>query len=110
MPSLREKKRYLAFEAISGSSKLSFLEVSGQIRQSCFDLLGEIECAKAGILTLKDKWDNQAQRGIIRVNNKYLGHLRAAMAVSGNAGETPLVLRSLGASGMLNKAESCLKE
>jgi ribonuclease P/MRP protein subunit POP5 len=104
LPSLRERKRYLAFEILSESKINDFSVVSNAIHNSCLRFLGELECAKAGIWMVK--YDSHSQRGILRVDNRYANHLKSALLFVNEMGGEPTIVRSMGLSGMLNKAES----
>jgi len=105
MPSLREKKRYLVFEIISKNNIKSFSEVSNLIWQSSLSFLGEIETAKAGIWVLPDKWNQKKQRGIIKVNNKYVDNLKTALTLIKSLKRQQVIIKSVGISGMINKAD-----
>ena len=105
LPSLREKKRYLVFEIISKKNIKSFSEVSNLIWQSSISFLGEIETAKAGIWVLPDKWNQKKQRGMIKVNNKYVDNLKTALTLVKNFKRQQVIIKSVGVSGMVNKAD-----
>ena len=100
LPSLREKKRYLVFEVISKKGFTSMPDK--EIKESMRKLHGEIGLGKAGLIFLKNKWNEMLQRGIIKVNYKYVDQLRAALC-SFNKGDA--IMRSVGVSGILKKAE-----
>jgi len=102
LPSLREKKRYLAFEVISERKIQDFPQISKAIHNSSLRLLGDLEGAKAGIMILGEKYKDQ--KGIIRVNNKYLDKLKASFLFVEEIDGVPCILRSLGVSGMLTTA------
>ncbi|MBU0535865.1 MAG: ribonuclease P [Nanoarchaeota archaeon] len=104
LPSLRQKKRYLAFEIISDSKIDDFSAVLGQIMDSSVTLMGELEAAKAGITVMHDRWDNQSQKGIIKVGTKHLKHLSASLAMITSIQGKKVTARSLGVSGTLKKA------
>src|SRR3989344_3994994 len=106
LPSLREKKRYLAFEVISKSRISSFDAVSNAIWQSCIQFMGQLGTAKAGIMPLENKWNSEMQRGIIKVGNKYVNHVKSAFVFASKIEGKDVIFRSLGVSGILNKAES----
>ena len=106
MPSLRERKRYLAFEILSESPINDFKAVEGAIQSKSLEFLGVLGCADAGMIILKDKYRNETQRGIIRVNNRSLNMLRATLALIEKIGDSDVIVRSVGASGMLNKADN----
>ena len=100
LPSLRERKRYLVFEVISKKRLNSMPDKD--IEKSMRNLHGEIGLGKAGLIFLKNKWNKIKQRGIIKVNYKYVDQLRAALCSFHNR---EVIMRSVGVSGILKKAE-----
>ncbi|HLC99086.1 MAG TPA: Rpp14/Pop5 family protein [Candidatus Nanoarchaeia archaeon] len=104
LPSLREKRRYLAFEIVSESRIDDFSEVSDGITASALSLLGYIETAKAGLIVMGDRWDRSRQRGIIRTGTRHLNGVMASLALIDNIKGKKAMARSLGVSGALNKA------
>ncbi len=108
LPSLREKKRYLAFEIIS-EEKLSRYAVFKTLKQKISQVLGVFESANAGIMFLHDKYNPEKQKGILKVNYKYLDKVKASFCFVNKIENKNVIVRSLGASGMLNKALECIK-
>lgn len=106
LPSLREKKRYLAFEIMSKVKINSFGAIEQKIWDSALQLLGELGTSKAGIIILKDKYNPMLQRGLIRVNNKQVNNLRLALALIDNIEKTKVIVRTIGVSGILKKANN----
>ncbi|MBL7054584.1 hypothetical protein ISS05_02410 [Candidatus Woesearchaeota archaeon] len=104
-PSLREKKRYLAFEVVSKQKIEGFKGVSESIMNSGLMFLGQLGMAKAGAIILKDKWNQEMQRGIIRVNHKQVDNLKAALAFVEKIDDKKVIVQSVGVSGILKKAE-----
>lgn len=104
LPSLKEKKRYLAFEVIS-KEKEDFSEVSKAIWSSMKGFMGELGLAGAGAWVLQEKYNAQTQKGLIRINHKYVNELKASLCFINKIGEQDVIVRSLGISGILNKAE-----
>ena len=104
MPSLREKKRYLAYEVISNTNFHDAMDVNKAILDAAKDFLGEFGMAKAGILPI-DKWNTNSQRGIMRVNNKHVDNLKASLIFVKNIDGKDVIVRSIGASGILRKAQ-----
>ena len=104
-PSLRQKKRYLVFEIVSNKKISSFEAVSSAIWQNSLAFLGELGMAKAGILILKERFNANLQKGIIKVNNKYVDHLKSALLMIERIGNEKVILKSVGVSGILNKAD-----
>ena len=72
------------------------------INESMLKLHGEIGLGKAGLIFLRNKWNKVLQRGIVKVHYKYVDQLKAALC-SFHSGDT--ILRSVGVSGILKKAE-----
>ncbi len=103
LPTLKEKKRYLAFEIISKSEIKAFSEVSKAIWTSTLSFAGTNGVAKMGIWVFPEKFNEQ--KGIIRVNHKYMEELKASLALIKEIEQQPAIVRSTGASGILAKAE-----
>jgi len=106
LPSLREKKRYLVFEVISKEKIRDADAVSGAILQSSMQFLGQRGTAEAGIVALNNKWDAEKQRGIIKVSHKHVDDVKAALIFAKKIGNKDAIIRSLGVSGILKKAEN----
>jgi len=103
LPSLRERKRYLAFK-ITPKGKISdFNAVKNSIMLSAAYLIGEIGMAKANIRVLKEKF--RENKGLIMVNHNYLDHLRAALALVKSIESVPVIVSSIGVSGIIKKTE-----
>ncbi len=105
LPSLRGKKRYLVFEVISKESIKDINAVSNAIAHYSLQLLGQLGTAKAGIMVLNNKWHSESQRGIIKVSHKHVDALRSSLALADKVEGKAVIFRSLGVSGILNKAE-----
>jgi len=105
LPSLREKKRYLAYEVISKSRFYDAFAVNKAILEAAKDFLGISVMSRAGILPINDKWNANLQRGIIRVNNKHVDNLKASLIFVKNINGKDAIVKSVGASGILRKAQ-----
>ena len=106
LPSLMEKKRYLAFEVISKERMSSAEEVSEAIWDCSLRFLGQLGTARAGLMVLNNKWDAQRQRGIMKVGHKHVDALKAALMFASKIKNNDVIFRSLGVSGILRKAEN----
>ena len=106
LPSLREKKRYLVFEIISKQKIDNFNLVEKSIMNNALTFLGQLGIAKAGAMMLKDKWNKELQRGIIRINHKHVDEMKAALTLIKKIENNDVVVKSVGVSGILNKAEN----
>jgi len=105
LPSAREKKRYLVFEVNSKEKINDFDPVYEDIYSRCLRYLGELGMSKANIYILKDKWNKNLQRGLIRVNNKHTQELRAALSLVNNVNGATVSIKTVGMSGILKKAQ-----
>ena len=99
LPSLREKKRYVVFEVIS-EDKQSFDRVKSLIKDQVKSLFGILGLANMGMIFLND-WNGN--RGIVRINNKYINNLRGCFV---NLNEQNLMVHTVGISGILKKARN----
>ena len=106
LPSLREKKRYLAFEISSKKPIKALKGVKKAIELSMLSFIGLKGVANAGIIFLEDKYNPKKQRGLIRVDNRYVDELRASLALIQKIDKEPVMVRSVGASGTIKQAES----
>ena len=105
LPTLKERKRYLVFEIVSNPIK--FKIVSEAIWDGVLGYLGTKGTAQAGIWLLNDKYNNN--KGIIRIGHKYVDDVKASLALIKKMDNTDVIVKSLGVSGILNKAEDYLK-
>jgi ribonuclease P/MRP protein subunit POP5 len=99
LPTLREKKRYLAFEVINGSD-LDTKEIRHSIDTAITQHLGREGMAKAGLLFVKQN----KNKGVLRVSHTMLNEVRQAILFITKIQEKRVIVRSLVASGVLNKA------
>ena len=102
LPSLKEKKRYLVYEAMS-KNQLDRESLQKEIKKGFGDYVGSLGMAKAGIMFLKD-WKNN--KGIVRINNNYVDNLRATLVQVNSVKDDSVLLRSVGVSGILKKARN----
>jgi len=106
LPTLKEKKRYLAFEIISKDQIKQFSEVSESIWAATLGFLGTSGTADLGINVIT--YDFESKKGLIRVSHKGLDQLKASIMFIKNIEKKPVIVRSIGASGILAKAKKYL--
>lgn len=99
LPSLKEKKRYLVFEIIS-DSKVSVNRPLNEVISSIKGILGLFESAEAGIMPV----DYKQGKGMVKISNKYADKVKASFLFINEIGTQNVIVRSLGVSGMINKA------
>ena len=99
LPSLREKKRYVAFEITSKASITQF-QAKKAITEKMQEFIGTLGMANAGLQFLPD-WENN--KGIYRVNTKYVSHSKACLALMKTINSQKVIVKSLGTTGVINK-------
>ncbi|RMD58455.1 hypothetical protein D6825_00840 [Candidatus Woesearchaeota archaeon] len=104
LPTLKEKKRYLAFEIVSKGKIRSFSSVSKAIWASMLSFVGSLGVARAGLQIFPDKFDSQSQRGLLKVAHTSVDCARASLALIDEIDGKQVIVRSLGASGIMKKA------
>ncbi len=104
LPSMKERKRYIAFEVIS-KNEVSGESVDSALGRSLSGFFGEFGKSGIAMKMLMDKWNKNFQRGILRVNRKYANHAKALFCATNKIGRSSVIIRSLGVSGTIKKAE-----
>lgn len=102
-PTLRENKRYLAFEIIS-EEKIDFPDVVNAFWHSLLNMVGEVGASCANIWFVRDSWDPEKQRGLVRCDNKFVEYVRAALALIDRIGDKRIIPYTLGVSGTMKAA------
>ncbi len=99
LPTLREKKRYLAFEVISGEV-IPWKEIKGSVSSAIADHIGRLGLASAGLIFVK----NNKNKVVLRVSHTMLTQVRQALMFIKQIHGRPVIVQSITASGMLHKA------
>ncbi|MBI5001833.1 ribonuclease P [Candidatus Woesearchaeota archaeon] len=99
LPTLRERKRYLAFEVLS-EKELQWAMIKKAVFDAMKEYVGVNGISDAGLLFVK----NNGNKGILRVSHTSLNKVRAALIFIKNIDSQKVIVKSIGASGMLNKA------
>ncbi len=103
LPTLREKKRYIVFEAF-GKGEISQKAAVQSLMDGLQRFLGEFGMAKAGVILLKDWHGN---RGIVRVAHTQVDVVRAAVML---AKGKDFMFKTLAISGSLEKVRKRFME
>ena len=99
--SLREKKRYVAFE-VDSDYGLDKENVIRAVDASCRNFLGEYGYGKAGVMVVKDTVNGK--KGVVRVNSKYVDLVKVSLMMIKEIDNNRVVFRNVKTSGMLGKA------
>lgn len=102
-PTLREKKRYIAYQVVS-EQKVLFSDLTNAMWHSILGFLGELETAHARIWVMKDSYNEEKQTGIIKCSHVAVEQVRSALALIQRIGDTRTVIKILGVSGTLKGA------
>jgi len=105
LPSLREKKRYLAYKIVS-TTKINKNQAENSIKNAILSFLGQLGYSKAGPIFL----DYSNNKGIIRINNKEVDNVKASLTLMEKINKERIMIKSLLTSGLINKARGALKE
>ena len=100
LPVLRENNRYIAFEIIS-KKQLNIQEVKKSLEEQILAFLGALELAKSSFRLI----DFKKNKGIIKVNRKYLSKIKASLALIDNMEKERITVKSRYVSGILKKAK-----
>ncbi|MFA6888269.1 MAG: Rpp14/Pop5 family protein [Candidatus Woesearchaeota archaeon] len=98
LPTLRERKQYLAFEVIA-DKELSWESTRKAVTMAIKNYIGLEGMSHAGIMFVK----NNKNKGIMKIQNNYLTKVRAALLFIKEIDNQKVVVKSIRASGMLNK-------
>ncbi|MBM4240808.1 MAG: ribonuclease P [Euryarchaeota archaeon] len=107
-PSLREKKRYIAFEVIS-EEPLSRDDLISLIWKSSLAFCGESQTSKFNIWVMK-VWKYQLEehenvlRGILKCTREEVNPVRATMSIIAKFKGKRVVFHTLGISGTIRSA------
>lgn len=101
--SMREKKRYIAFE-ILGEENVEFSNLINALWHSLLNLFGEVETGSINFWLVKDTWSKTKQRGLIKCNHNHVSEVRLALALLERIGDTKVSIRTLGVSGTMKSA------
>lgn len=103
---LREKKRYLVFEVLSKHTHLPLAKAVKAIAFAYTSLHGSKGSANAGLLYLARRSHDQLSKGMIRVNRNHVTDLKASLPLIKDIDGHDAIIRSIGVSGMIKKAEN----
>ena len=79
LPSLREKKRYLVFGVKQNNKYIDFDALNKAILKSVVRFIGVKGTAESGFWMMKDKWMPKINKGIIKINHKYINEIKTAL-------------------------------
>ncbi|MFH0711104.1 MAG: Rpp14/Pop5 family protein [Candidatus Aenigmatarchaeota archaeon] len=105
MPTLREKERYIAFQAISEDSVM-YSDLESAIWDSMMDFFGELGTAKTSMWIVKNLYDEQNQMGVIKCNNKSVQEVITGLGLISRLGDARVTIKILSVSGTIRGLKS----
>ncbi len=103
LPTLRQKKRYVVYEVISGKD-IDFNRIFPAIQHSYKECFGIFGLGKAGLHDMRI-YDRNAKRGVLKINHKYVDNLRAALGMMTEIAGEKAIVHTVGVSGILRKTK-----
>ncbi|MBI2105743.1 hypothetical protein HYT56_02810 [Candidatus Woesearchaeota archaeon] len=107
LPSLREKKRYIAFE-IESESRLDREEIINAVDSSCKSFIGDFYSGKAGIMVLDETISNN--KGVLKVGNKYLDLVKSGLMMIRKVNGKNILFKNVKVSGSLGKSKNKINQ
>lgn len=95
----------MAFQIISEKAIKNFSLVEKAIKETVLAFIGQLGVSKANPVMLKDCWNQEKQRGIIKVNHKSVDEIKMSLALIKNINDVKATVNCIGVSGILNKAK-----
>lgn len=93
----------MVFEILA-EQKFSFADIKAEVQRALQQFVGYEGLAKASPMILAERFNEQKQRFMVKVNNTSVDTLKAALLFSTHLKNSPIILRSLITSGTLKKA------
>jgi ribonuclease P/MRP protein subunit POP5 len=103
-PTLRFKKRYIAFEVIA-DKELDFQDLSNAIWNSALNFLGEKGVAESRMWVIKNIYKHEKKLGLIRCAHNHVEPVRAALAFVQAVNNQPVIVKVIGISGTIKAAK-----
>jgi ribonuclease P/MRP protein subunit POP5 len=102
LPSLRDKKRYIAFE-VESEGKLSKKDLVKSINYGCKDFLGDYGCGNAGVMVLEEFF--KGNKGVVRVKSGYVDHVKSGLMLIKKIDGKRVIFKNTKVSGNLSKVK-----
>lgn len=99
-PTLRDKKRYIAFQ-IMGERKFKSREIKNAMWEAFLRVLGELGTAEAKPWFIK--FDEKTQTGILRCDRKHVERVRLALTLMTQINGSNVIVKTLGVSGTIKR-------
>jgi len=102
IPSLREKKRYIAFQVIHEKGEdFSYSDMESALWDAMLDFYGELGVSQTSVWLMKDLWNEKRKIGILRCNHKSVQKVIASLGLIERLGDTRVTFKILKVSGTI---------
>ncbi len=101
-PSFQKDHRYLKFK-IRSEEEFEFSDVVDELWNQIETDLGTVQASKADIWIIKNKFDQEEQEGVIKVNKEMEDQLRTALLFLEEIDGRDAFIDFVGSSGMIEK-------
>lgn len=101
-PSFQKDQRYLRFK-VRSEEEFEFSEVLEALWNRIETEMGTLEASKADIWIIKNKFDQEEQDGVIKVNKEMEDQLRTALLFLQEIEGEEAFIEVVGTSGMIDK-------
>ncbi len=99
-PTLREKKRYIAFQIIS-EEPIVYSDLEYGVWQTLLDFYGESGLSKTSLWMVKNLYNSKKQIAVIRCNNKSVAQIIAGLGLITRLGDNRIITKVLKVSGTI---------
>jgi len=97
-PTLRMRKRYIAFEIISNKN-INYNDMLNAFWDSMLELFGETGAAESHTWIIKNLYDGK--KGVLRCKYDMVEKVRAALTFIKMIGDSPIIIKVLGVTGTI---------
>lgn len=101
-PSIQEETRYLRFK-IHVEETVEFSEAVDQLWQTLMNEIGTVELSKADAWIIKNRYDEEENSGVIRVNRDMVDQVRSALLFLTVIEDEKVFVEVEKVSGMIDK-------
>jgi ribonuclease P/MRP protein subunit POP5 len=101
-PSMREKKRYLKFK-VHAEEPINFGELSDSVWETSLNYLGSKRTGEANHWLIKNQFDKERQKGVIKVEKSCVEDFRTALTLVDKIGDKKGFIEVQQVSGSIKK-------
>ncbi len=101
-PTLREKRRYVAFQVLhEEGEEVSYSDFESAFWNVFLDFYGEFGTSKMALKLLKERWNQKEKVGVVRCYYKKVPEVILGLGLISRIGDTKVTVKILGVSGTL---------